>query len=63
MARRPTRLGLHLDPSQPTALYQQLFDAIAERIRSGAFPAGFRLPPTRVLASELDAHRNTVVRA
>lgn len=63
MARRPTRLGLRLDPSQPVALYQQVFDAIVERIRSGAFPAGFRLPPTRVLAAELDAHRNTVVRA
>lgn len=63
MPSRPTRLGLRLDPSQPHALYQQLFDAIVERIRSGAFPAGFRLPPTRVLAAELDAHRNTVVRA
>ena len=63
MATRPTRLGLRLDSSLDTALYQQLFDAIVERIRSGAFPSGFRLPPTRVLAAELDAHRNTVVRA
>lgn len=45
------------------AIYQQIFDQIADRIRSGAFPDGFRLPPTRVLAAELGTHRNTVVRA
>lgn len=62
-ARRPVVLGLSLDPALSVPLYQQLFDAIVDRIRTGAFPAGFRLPPTRVLAKELDAHRNTVVRA
>lgn len=62
-ARRSPVLGLSLDASLPSPLYQQLFDAIVDRIRTGAFPAGFRLPPTRVLADELDAHRNTVVRA
>jgi GntR family transcriptional regulator/MocR family aminotransferase len=61
--RRPAPLGLALDPALPSPLYQQLFDAIVDRIKSGAFPVGFRLPPTRVLAAELDAHRNTVVRA
>jgi GntR family transcriptional regulator/MocR family aminotransferase len=44
-------------------MYQQLFDVIAERIRSGTFPAGHRLPPTRALARSLSVHRNTVVRA
>lgn len=44
-------------------MYQQIFDQIASRIRTGAFPEGYRLPPTRALASELGTHRNTVVRA
>lgn len=44
-------------------MYQQIFDQIASRIRSGAFPAGYRLPPTRSLAADLGTHRNTVVRA
>lgn len=56
-------LGLVLDHASGVPLYQQLFDRIAERIRSGAFPAGFRLPPSRKLADELGTHRNTVVRA
>lgn len=56
-------LGLVLDPALATPLYQQLFDRIAERIQSGAFPSGFRLPPSRRLADELGTHRNTVVRA
>ncbi len=56
-------LGLALDPARPEPLYQQIFEAVADRIRSGAFPPGFRLPPTRTLAAELGAHRNTVVRA
>lgn len=56
-------LGLALDHASGVPLYQQLFDRIAERIRSGAFPAGFRLPPSRSLATELGTHRNTVVRA
>ena len=44
-------------------LYQQLFDEIVRRIRNGALPPGYRLPPTRVLAKTVGAHRNTVVRA
>src|SRR4051812_10027027 len=55
--------GIALDPAASTPLYQQLFDQIAERVTSRAFPAGYRLPPTRVLATQLCTHRNTVVRA
>jgi DNA-binding transcriptional MocR family regulator len=55
--------GFKLDPNRSEALYQQLFDQIVERVRTGTFPAGYRLPPTRTLALELGAHRNTVVRA
>jgi len=56
-------LGLSLDASDARSLYQQLFDEVVARIGKGAFPPGFRLPPTRQLADELDVHRNTVVRA
>ncbi len=63
MSNTQRSLGLVLDPARETPLYQQLFDQIAERIRSRAFPPGFRLPPSRKLAEELGAHRNTVVRA
>ena len=56
-------LGLVVDPTLGAPLYQQLFDRVVERIRSGAFPPGYRLPPTRTLAKELGTHRNTIVRA
>jgi DNA-binding transcriptional MocR family regulator len=55
--------GLALDASADDPLYKQIFDQIVDRIRSRAFPPGFRLPPTRDLAAELATHRNTVVRA
>ena len=58
---RPT--GIKLDPHNGEPLYRQIVDQVIDRVRSGAFPPGFRLPPTRTLARELDAHRNTVVRA
>lgn len=60
---RERSLGLVLDSKSEKPLYQQLFDGVAERIASGAFPAGYRLPPTRALSEELHTHRNTVVRA
>lgn len=54
-------LGLTIrDDAGP--IYQQLFDQIAERVRSGAWPAGYRLPASRALARELRTHRNTIVR-
>ena len=58
-----TSLGIQLHPERGEPLYRQLFDQIVERIRSGTFPAGYRLPPTRALAGHLSTHRNTVVRA
>jgi len=56
-------LGLGLDPRSREPMYRQIFDQVVARIRSGAFPAGFRLPPTRTLAEALRTNRNTVVRA
>lgn len=56
-------IGLVLDPARPEPLYQQIVEQVTARVRSGAFPPGFRLPPTRDLAQALKVHRNTVVRA
>ena len=56
-------LGLLVRPESGEPIYRQIFDQIAQRITTGAFPDGFRLPPTRALADELGTHRNTVVRA
>lgn len=64
MTRAPaTTIGLRLDPSAEAPLFEQIVQQLAERVRSGAFPPGFRLPPTRDLARALGVHRNTVVRA
>jgi 2-aminoadipate transaminase len=54
--------GIMLDPKMDLPLHRQIFDQVVSRIRSGTFPVGFRLPPTRTLAQELHTHRNTVVR-
>lgn len=56
-------LGFQLDPRSRVPLYLQIAAAIRERVASGGLPVGVRLPPTRELARELGAHRNTVVRA
>jgi len=56
-------LGLRLDPSSDTPLYQQISDQLARLIARGELGAGTRLPPTRTLARALATHRNTVVRA
>jgi DNA-binding transcriptional MocR family regulator len=58
-----TTLGIQLEPHGDRPMFLQLFDAISERIRRGTYPPGYRLPPTRSLADELGAHRNTVVHA
>jgi len=52
-----------LDATSDAPLYRQIVHEIEGRIRSGALPAGYRLPPSRALALELATHRNTVVRA
>jgi DNA-binding transcriptional regulator YhcF (GntR family) len=59
----PRTTGITLKPERLEPLYRQLFDQVVARIRTGAMPAGHRLPPTRALAMELKTHRNTVVRA
>ncbi|MEY4580941.1 MAG: hypothetical protein RL701_5644 [Pseudomonadota bacterium] len=57
------QIGIKLDPQRKEPLHRQIFDQVAARIESRAFPAGYRLPPSRELSRELGAHRNTVARA
>jgi len=49
------------DPARPA--YQRLAETIRESILGGRFRPGERLPPTRVLASNLSLARNTVLEA
>jgi len=56
-------LGLEVRSAAETPIYQQLFEQVADRVRTGAWPVGYRLPATRTLAQQLGTHRNTVVRA
>ena len=49
------------DPARPA--YQRLAEAIRESILGGRFRPGERLPPTRVLATNLSLARNTVLEA
>ncbi|WP_295995228.1 PLP-dependent aminotransferase family protein [uncultured Adlercreutzia sp.] len=51
---------MHLDESSPLPFYQQLFDQIHERIESGDYPTGSKLPSIRGLAADLGCARNTV---
>ncbi|MDF2697636.1 MAG: Transcriptional regulator, GntR family domain / Aspartate aminotransferase, partial [Labilithrix sp.] len=56
-------VGVELDARSDEPIHRQIFDQIVARIRSRAFPPGYKLPPTRVLARELATHRNTIARA
>jgi len=49
-----------LDHGLDSPLYRQLFEQIAERIRSGQLASGERLPATRELAGQLGLNRTTV---
>ena len=51
---------LSLDPAGELPLYEQLYRALAGRIRAGELPAGRRLPGKRSLAEQLGVSVNTV---
>ena len=44
-------------------LYQQVYDYIVQRIKAGEWEEGSKLPSIRMLASQLDVHRLTVLKA
>ncbi|WP_375443615.1 PLP-dependent aminotransferase family protein [uncultured Fibrella sp.] len=54
---------LHLDKTMATPLYVQLSEGLGQLIRAGTLSAGQRLPGTRLLASQLDLNRQTIVAA
>ena len=54
-------VALHLDPTAPEPLYQQLYAEIRGAILAGRLPPGTRLPSSRALAASLEVARATVV--
>ena len=54
------QLPFTLDSTRSAPLYQQLYEALLTQIRSGALPAGTRLPGKRTLAGQLAVGVNTV---
>jgi len=55
--------GLHINTQSNSPIFRQISEQIADRIRSGVYPEGYQLPPSRRLAEEVGTHRNTIVRA
>ena len=49
-----------LDAASGVPLYEQLYESLAAEMRSGAIPAGNRMPGKRRLAAELSVSVNTV---
>jgi GntR family transcriptional regulator/MocR family aminotransferase len=62
-AKSAARVGITLDARRKLPLHRQIFDEVVARIEARAFPPGYKLPATRVLAQQLSTHRNTVARA
>lgn len=54
---------LAVDPASPVPPFEQLRLQLVEQVRSGALPAGVRLPTVRRLADDLGLAPNTVARA
>ncbi|KQV16830.1 MULTISPECIES: GntR family transcriptional regulator [unclassified Kitasatospora] len=57
----PVQLSVDHDAATPP--YEQVRAQIADQARSGALPAGLKLPTVRALAEELGLAANTVARA
>ncbi len=56
-------IHLNIDQSSPVSIRDQLVALITEAVEGGTLAEGFRLPPSRQLADELDLNRNTVAAA
>ena len=59
----PADLLVQLDRSRPRSLRVQLERGLRQSIARGSLPPGTALPPSRVLAAELDVSRSLVVGA
>ena len=62
MASNPTRLPVQPD-ALPAPLYARVKQMIAQQIRSGAWPAHYRVPSESELVEELGFSRMTINRA
>ena len=56
-------LLLQIDRSAIVPVYRQICDLVARLVDDGALLPGERLPPTRRLATTLQVHRSTIIRA
>ena len=56
-------MNLAVDLASGVPPFEQVREGIRARVDSGALPPGFRLPPVRALAADLDLAANTVARA
>ena len=56
-----TALAITLDEQRPLSLQQQLYTRLRDDILAGRLRSGERLPPSRVLATQLAVSRTTVV--
>jgi GntR family transcriptional regulator len=54
---------VHVDPGDPTPVYEQLRAQITRMVASGALAAGTRLPTIRQLAADLGLAKGTVAKA
>ena len=52
-----------LQKSSERAVYLQLSDAVITEIKHGIIKPGTKMPGTRMMARELNLHRQTVVKA
>src|ERR1700727_3932554 len=53
-------LVMSYDPASRLPLYVQVEDVLAERVASGALPAGHQLPSEESLVSEFNVSRTTI---
>jgi DNA-binding transcriptional MocR family regulator len=56
-------MNIKLDRTSSSPIYLQISNSIQEMILSGNLEAGFRLPPERKLAEQLQVNRSTVLNA
>jgi DNA-binding transcriptional regulator YhcF (GntR family) len=54
---------LTIDPASGVPPFEQVREAIRAQVDAGVLEPGFRLPPVRALAEDLDLAANTVARA
>ena len=55
--------SINIDKSRKIKLYFQLYNELANAIKSGALQSGEQIPSIRIISSELNISRNTVTKA